>query len=65
MRFDRDQLVALATQNIQTANAVRQDPPVVKAFHEFKDDAARAVKSGTVFAGEVRESWRRHNLNVA
>lgn len=60
-RVDLAQLTLAATQNIQTANKVRRDPPVVKAAKQFLADSTKAVHSGGVLVREARSSWRRHS----
>ena len=55
------QLTQLAIGNVQIANAVRQDPAVVKAAAQFKTDLARCARSGAELASEVGASWLRHS----
>ncbi|MEU6816988.1 MULTISPECIES: hypothetical protein [unclassified Streptomyces] len=52
--------LAIAAAHLDTANQVRRDPAVVKAFKQFTQDGARAVRSGTALAHEVKSSWLRH-----
>ena len=60
-RINIARLTVLAAQNLDTAIAVRQDPAVVKAAKQFKDDSAQALRSGGALAKEARSSWRRHS----
>ncbi|NEB93126.1 hypothetical protein [Streptomyces bauhiniae] len=52
--------LAIAAAHLETANAVRRDPAVIKAYKQFKQDGARAVRSGTALAHELKSSWLRH-----
>jgi hypothetical protein len=61
MKIDRTGLLMEVTRNIQIANEVRQDPPVIKAAEQFVDDVATATRSGGALVREVTESWRRHS----
>jgi hypothetical protein len=60
-RIDIARLALLAAQNVNTANDVRRDPPVVKAAKQFKDDSAQTVRSGGALVKEAHASWRRHS----
>ncbi|MFZ3498011.1 hypothetical protein ACODT5_33125 [Streptomyces sp. 5.8] len=60
-RLNLAQLTVTAAQNIQTADAVRRDPAVVKAFKQFRGDSAQAVRSGAALASELGSSWLRHS----
>ena len=59
-RIDTARLALQVVHYIETADAVRRDPPVVKAADQFRRDVAQASRSGRVLAIEVKESWRRH-----
>lgn len=58
-------LIGLATDYASRADEVRQEPAVVKAFHEFRHDARVAAKSGGSFAHEVNNAWRRSGRREA
>ncbi|MGW4806489.1 hypothetical protein [Kitasatospora sp. NPDC004272] len=60
-RLDLNRLTATAAQNIQTANDVRRDPAVIKAFKQFAEDGTQAVRSGNALVREVKSSWYRHS----
>ncbi|KQX93034.1 MULTISPECIES: hypothetical protein [Streptomyces] len=60
-RLNLDHLTQTAAQNIQTADKVRRDPAVVKAFKQFAEDGVQAVRSGGTLAREVQSSWHRHS----
>ncbi|MEU5657709.1 hypothetical protein ABZ802_19100 [Streptomyces sp. NPDC047737] len=53
--------LTLAAAQIQTADEVRRDPAVVKAFKQFAEDGVQAVRSGGALARELQSSWHRHS----
>ncbi|WP_151775669.1 hypothetical protein [Streptomyces abyssomicinicus] len=60
-RLNVAELAATAAVHIQTADAVRRDPAVVKAAKQFAEDGIQAIRSGKVFLREVQCSWRRNS----
>ncbi|MFD3328478.1 hypothetical protein [Streptomyces sp. NPDC058701] len=59
-RLNAEHLAAAAAA-IHTADQVRRDPVVIKAFKQATKDGAQALNSGGEFIREVGSSWRRHS----
>lgn len=60
-RLNLSNLVLTASQNIQTADAVRRDPAVIKAAKQFAKDGIQVSRSGGALIRETRSSWGRHS----